>query len=148
MLNFKFKNPFTKLIIEKAIDLSKPLNITSVLEIGENQIIPNFKKSKIGKRHEKINLNELGVLKIKQNSYDMVVVSDFLDNSDPKKIYKEAHKISSKYVLITQNTNPFNFFPRNKNLLKIAKVRGVKIVSKRILPTGVVLIVRKQGNRA
>lgn len=148
MLKLKIKNPFSKLLLDGAIDLVRPLNISSMLEIGETQIALSLKKAKIGKSHEKLTESELVVSKLKQNSFDLVIISDFLSKTDSKKLYKDAQKVSSKYVLITQETNLFNFFQYNKKILKIIKIRGMKIVTKKILPTGIILIVKKQGNRA
>lgn len=127
------KNPIGKMFLDNflgtAVKSIKHLNIDSVLDVGcgEGFTLARFKKEKIGKSYEGIEVDEQAIalgkklyptlnikkgdiydLPYKSNSFDLVVCTEVLEHLDnPKKAYKELIRVSNKYILLSVPNEPW-----------------------------------------
>lgn len=144
-IKIKLKNPLKKRIgniyIENLVRQVKPLNIKSILIIGEGSLIAvKLKKEKVGSSIETVKFDS-EKLAFKSGSFDLVICVDKLTQEN-KRVYKEALRISKKYVLVNFKLNPI-FLIKQDKYIKMLKVRGVKVVSKKISISRLIVIVKE-----
>lgn len=144
-IKFKLKNPlknkYSNLYLDSFINQVKPLSVKSVLVIGEaSGVISKLKKAKISSVE---NIKYDGEkLPFKSTSFDLVICADKLEGGN-RKVYKEALRISKKYVQVNWNLN-LNSVLRQDNALKSIKVKGVKVISKKLILNKYLVVIRKQ----
>lgn len=132
------KNPIGRLFLDNFLNVAvksiKHLNIDSILDVGcgEGFTLARFKKEKIGKNYEGIEIDDGAIelskklypsLKIQKGniydlpyksiSFDLTVCTEVLEHLDnPKKAYKELIRVSKKYILLSVPNEPWFTFQR------------------------------------
>lgn len=113
----------------------------------------------------KIKKGDIYKLPFKNNSFDLVICTEVLEHlENPKKAYRELLRVSRKYVLISVPNEPFftiQRMARFQNILHLGahpehiqhwtykaftafvKVRGVKIVTRKLPMPWTMIMVRK-----
>lgn len=147
------KNPLQRLLINNfyssLISLAKPLSPKTILDAGcgEGFTMHNLVKNKIGQTVTGIEFSEDAItlgkklfpsLDIKQGSaydlpykdasFDLVVCTEVLEHlEDPKKVLKEALRVTKRYAIFSVPNEPFfmlSNFLRGKNLLRLGNDPG------------------------
>lgn len=119
------------------------------------------------KMYPKLTFKQGDIYKLpyKSNSFDLVVCTEVLEHlEDPKKAYRELLRVSKKYVLLSVPNEPFftvQRMARFQNILKLGahpehiqhwtmlsfmkfvKVRGVKVVTRKLPMPWTMVILRK-----
>jgi SAM-dependent methyltransferase len=115
--------------------------------------------------HLDIKQGDIYKLPYKNNSFDLVVATEVLEHlEDPKKAYRELLRVSNKYVLLSVPNEPFFTWQRIARLqnirhlgahpehiqhwtagdfTKFVKIRGVKMVSRKLPMPWTMLLVKK-----
>lgn len=119
------------------------------------------------KMYPKLTFKQGDIYKLpyKSNSFDLVVCTEVLEHlTDPKKAYRELLRVSRKYVLLSVPNEPFFTIQRigrfqnvrhlgahpehiqhwtYRAFLKFVKVRGVKIITKKLPVPWTMVILKK-----
>lgn len=142
------KNPigrfFLNNFLSTVVDVVKPLNPQSILDVGcgEGFTLFRLEKEKIGEKLEGIDAvgeaidigkklhpnltlktGDVYNLRYEDDSFDVVLCTEVLEHLEfPRKALKELIRVSQKYVLITVPNEPFFTWQRilrGKNILKL-----------------------------
>lgn len=135
------KNKYSEFYLDSLISQIKPLNVRSVLIIGGGNVLEEkFKKVKMS--NVELVKFEDKKLNFKMNSFDMVICADKLGAD--KSVYKEAVRISRKYIVVSWNLNLNSLMGKDQGM-KTVKVKGVKILAKKLVINKYLVIVKKLG---